>query len=337
MRLFLSIWMLLLIFTTGQAQDEAAHRKAYLERVVGVETHKDTTRVHDPVMIRENGKYYLFTTGWGISVFSSDDQITWKRERPVFDEVPEWTREAVEDFKGHIWAPDIAYYNGQYHIYYSISSFGKNTSAMGVATNKTLDPDSPDFEWVDHGKVIQSVPGETDWNAIDANFIVDEAGTPYLSFGSFWGGLMLAQLTPDGLSLAQEVDDLTVLATRQTSTNAIEAPFIIQKDGFYYLFASFDFCCRGAESTYKVVVGRSENLAGAYFDADGQSMLEGGGTLVVEGGERYAGAGHNAVVSFDGVDYLVFHAYDMERDGNSYLRILPIEWENGWPKVEAVY
>ncbi|MCA1744114.1 MAG: arabinan endo-1,5-alpha-L-arabinosidase [Bacteroidales bacterium] len=333
----LFLLVMLSFFIDGMAQDEAARRRANLERSIGVETHMDTTRVHDPVMIRENGKYYMFTTGWGISVFSSVDKIMWTRERPVFSEAPEWAQATVPDFKGHIWAPDIALYNGQYHLYYSISSFGKNTSAIGVATNKTLDPDSPDFEWVDHGKVIQSIPDQTNWNAIDAHFIQDEAGTPYISFGSFWGGLMLAQLTPDGLSLAQEVEDLTVLATRPLSTNAIEAPFIIQKEGFYYLFASFDFCCRGAESTYKVVVGRSEKLAGEYLDAQGQSMLEGGGTLVVEGGERYAGAGHNAVVSFDGVDYLVFHAYDMTHDGQSFLRILPITWDNGWPKVAAQF
>lgn len=331
----LFLLVMLSFFIDGMAQDETARLRAFLERSIGVETHMDTTRVHDPVMIRENGKYYMFTTGWGISVFSSVDKIMWTRERPVFSEVPEWAQATVPDFKGHIWAPDIALYNGQYHLYYSISSFGKNTSAIGVATNKTLDPSSPDFAWVDHGKVIQSIPDQTNWNAIDANFIQDESGTPYISFGSFWGGLMLAQLSADGLSLAQKVEDITVLATRPLSTNAIEAPFIIQKNGFYYLFASFDFCCRGAESTYKVVVGRSEKLAGEYLDAQGISMLEGGGTLVVEGGERYAGAGHNAVVSFDGVDYLVFHAYDMTHDGQSFLRILPIAWENGWPKVAA--
>ena len=60
---------------------------------------------------------------------------------------------------------------GLYYLYYSVSAFGKNTSCIGVATNKTLHPSSPDYKWTDHGKVIQSVPGRDMWNAIDPNLV----------------------------------------------------------------------------------------------------------------------------------------------------------------------
>ncbi|SKB87199.1 family 43 glycosylhydrolase [Alkalitalea saponilacus] len=330
---FISAFFLIVNLTVNSqvTEDPILNR---ISRYVGVETHKDTTMTHDPVMIREDGVYYMFATGWGITMFSSPDMIHWKHEYPIFTEVPEWIMEIVPDFRGHFWAPDVAYFNDQYYVYYSVSSFGRNTSAIGVVTNKTLNPDSPDYEWVDHGEVIRSIPGVTNWNAIDANIILGEDGTPFMSFGSFWGGLMLAELKPDGLSLAHPIEDLTLLATRTTGENPIEAPFIFKKDDYYYLFVSFDFCCRGEESTYKVVVGRSEKVEGEYFDKDGLSMLKGGGTIVVEGGDGYAGVGHNAVVAFDGVDYLVFHAYDMSRGGGSYLRILPIRWEDGWPEVD---
>jgi arabinan endo-1,5-alpha-L-arabinosidase len=41
--------------------------------------------------------------------------------------------------------------------------------------------------------------------------------------------------------------------------------------------------------------------------------------------------GHNAVASFDGIDYLVFHAYDAKDNGRSKLRIEKLQWENDWP------
>src|SRR5688500_13382005 len=148
-------------------------------------------RVHDPVMIKQGNTYYLFCTGMGISVFSSSDWKNWKKEDPVFNSPPNWAVETIPSFKGHIWAPDISFHNGQYYLYYSVSAFGKNTSCIGLATNKTLDPASRVFKWIDHGKVIQSVPGRDLWNAIDPNLILDENETPWLTFGSFWAGMKL--------------------------------------------------------------------------------------------------------------------------------------------------
>lgn len=300
---------------------------------VGQTTFIDTTQAHDPVIIKEDDKYYVFSTGWGINVYSSDNLRDWRFESPVFMNPPKWAMDSVPGYRGHTWAPDITYHKGRYLIYYSVSTFGKNRSAIGVASNKTLNPESPNFEWIDHGALIVSTPGKTYWNAIDGNFILDDNGNPYLSFGSFWGGIMLAKLSDDGLSLVQTYGDFVNISTRKLNNNAVEAPFIFKKDDWYYLFVSYDFCCKGAESTYKVVVGRSKNVDGEYFDKESNSLLNGGGTLVVQGNEKYAGVGHNAVAKIDGVDYLVFHAYDMTRKGTSYLRILQITWEDGWPIV----
>lgn len=308
--------------------------------------------VHDPVMIRQGDTYYLFATGRGISVWSSRDRVHWLREQPVFAEPPAWAVAAVPTFRGHIWAPDISYHDGRYYLYYSISAFGKNTSCIGVATNVTLDPAHPNFKWVDHGKVIQSVPGVTNWNAIDPNLITDADGTPYMSFGSFWEGLKLVKLTPDRLGLAESIDHLPTIASRKTDPaapnppattgnpidaggNAIEAPFIFKHGDWYYLFASIDYCCRGAQSTYKMIVGRTKSLAGPYVDRAGVSLAHGGGTVLLTGDAKWYGVGHNAVCHFDGVDYLIFHGYDAADDrGRSKLRIAPLQWdEAGWPVV----
>lgn len=315
---------------------------------------KTNISVHDPVMIRQNGTYYIFCTGWGISVWSSADMIHWKQEKPVFDHAPQWAVDSVKGFKGHIWAPDISYYNGLYYLYYAVSAFGKNTSCIGLATNKTLNPADPEFKWEDHGMILQSHPGKDNWNAIDPNLITDKDGTPYLAYGSFWGGLKIVRLTKDRLHVDQDLNDIPTIASRQKDPNAkenlpatddnpkdaggnaIEAPFIFKKGKYFYLFASIDYCCRGPKSTYKMIVGRSKKLPGPYKDAKGTPLRYGGGTIVLAGNQDWYGVGHNAVCDFDGKDYLIFHGYDASDRGISKLRIEPILWSKGWPVVEKV-
>jgi len=326
--------------------------------------------VHDPSMIKQDDTYYLFNTGPGIANWYSTDRVNWERLDPVFEEPPEWTENVVPGFDNHIWAPSIWHHDGKYYLYYSVSSFGRNNSAIGVATNLTLHPDDPDFEWVDQGIVVESVPGRDMWNAIDATLSFDDNGTPWLVFGSHWMGIKLVQLEDDlktiafnpegnewytiaqrhrywklhekdaGDSANPELDYEKLYPStifelnRQSESGAIEAPFIFKKDEYYYLFVSWDRCCRGEESTYKVAVGRSKNITGPYLDKTDEKMNYGGGSLVVKGNDDYAAIGHNSVYTFDGIDYLVAHAYDLSDEGRSKLVILEMEWDdNGWPVV----
>ena len=299
---------------------------------------------HDPVMIRQDGVYYLYTTGRGISAWSSKDMKNWKREKPVFSMPPEWAVKAVPGFKGHIWAPDIFYYKGLYHLYYSISTFGKNKSCIGLATNKTLHTNDPDYLWTDHGKVVESVPGRDEWNAIDPNFILDEEQKPWLAFGSFWNGLKLVKLTEDAKAISTDPEQWFTIAsvpkTAATSdgsagNGAIEAPFLFKKGDYYYLFASYDYCCKGVNSTYKMRVGRSQKLTGPYVDKDDKMLTKGGGTLVLQGDANWHGVGHNGVYTFDGKDYLIFHGYDAQDKGKSKLRVEELAWDgDGWPVVK---
>ncbi len=299
-------------------------------------------RVHDPVMVKQQNTYYLFCTGMGISVFSSADLKNWKKEKPVFDAPPPWAVETIPGFKGHIWAPDIAFHNGQYYLYYSVSAFGKNTSCIGVATNKTLDPTSSNYKWIDHGKVIQSVPGRDLWNAIDPNLAFDDDQKPWLTFGSFWSGMKLVRLNEDFKTIAEPQEWYTISKRpRDFKTDdykagegSVEAPFIFKKNGYYYLFVSFDHCCRGIKSDYKVVVGRAAKIQGPYVDKDSVKMDQGGGSIVVQGNAAWPGAGHNSAYTFDGTDYLIFHAYDAADEGKPKLKIEKIEWDSkGWPTV----
>lgn len=299
--------------------------------------------VHDPVITQQNGTYYLFCTGLGITIWSSPDMKNWTEDGRVFENDPQWVRETVVDFVGHMWAPDIVFHNDQYYLYYSVSAFGKNTSCIGVATNKTLDPEDPDYEWIDQGEVIQSVPGRDDWNAIDPAVAFDDDGQAWMSFGSFWNGLKLVKLNDDLKSLAQPEEWHTIakrprsveIDERDAGDGAIEAPFIFKKNGYYYLFVSFDYCCRGAESTYKVMVGRSKTIQGPYRDKEGKLLVNGGGSLVLKGDENWYAVGHNAAYTFNGKDYLVCHGYDAHDNGKQKLIIREIQWgTEGWPIVK---
>jgi arabinan endo-1,5-alpha-L-arabinosidase len=299
--------------------------------------------IHDPVMAKEGDTYYLFSTGPGITFYSSKDMKRWELRGRVFPGEPSWARKVAKDFNGHLWAPDIAWHNGTYYLYYSVSAFGKNTSAIGVATNKTLNPGSPEYCWEDRGIVLQSIPNRDLWNAIDPNVIVDEAGTAWMSFGSFWSGVKLVKLN-SSWTAPTEPQEWYAIAKRERSVLVddrhagpaeIEAPFIFRKGEYYYLFVSWGKCCLGVKSTYRIMIGRSKDVKGPYLDKDGRDLAAGGGTLLLGGNSAWPGLGHSGTYTFDGKDYLVFHAYEAADNGLQKLKIAELTWDaDGWPVVD---
>ncbi len=291
----------------------------------------DIRQVHDPSIIKEADTFYVFSTRAGIAIRCSKDLIHWRLCGDVFAHLPEWAVKDVPGLRG-LWAPDVSYFSGKFHLYYSVSTFGSNRSSIGLATNQALDPGSENYRWVDQGKVIGSNPTD-DWNAIDPNVAFDEKDQPWLVFGSFWGGIKLRRLDPATGKLSSQDPNLYSLA-RRPSPGAIEAPLIIRRNGYYYLFVSFDFCCRGKDSTYNIRVGRARRIMGQYLDRSGKPMMDGGGTLVLSGAGRWAGPGHCAVLLEKDRDLLVYHAYDAEWRGVPTLRIATLQWDTeGWPTV----
>lgn len=297
--------------------------------------------VHDPVMAKEGDTYHLYFTGRNISSMSSKDLASWRFERSVFSRPPQWAMDSVRGYKGHTWAPDIIYHKGYYHIFYSCSTFGKNTSAIGHAYRKTLSPEVQE-PWTDTGAVIVSHPGDN-YNAIDPNVVIDDDGHPWMAFGSFWGGIQLVRLTDD-MSATLKPEKLYTICTRRFDgqadvpsmpENAVEAPFIFKHGGYYYLFVSYDFCCRGLKSNYKVVVGRSKDVTGPYIDKEGRKLTQGGGSLVIGQNDDFVAIGHSAAYHFDGKDYFMAHGYSRTEDGASKLFLREMTWdEAGWPVVE---
>jgi arabinan endo-1,5-alpha-L-arabinosidase len=326
------VFMLLASVTTIDATyaqpAETARRGGLLNRApdpTGVAT---TNAAGDTV-------YYVAATGRGVKLLRSTDLKHWQPSGRVFDQgVPDWARREIPGTSG-IWAPDLSYHNGLYHLYYSVSTFGSQRSVIGLAVNKSMDPASDDYQWQDRGKVIESNAKDNDFNAIDPALLVDEDERWLLFWGSYWSGLKVVEVDPATGKPKPGAEIKAVAARPDTTSHAIEAAFVIFHQGYYYLFASWDSCCDGADSTYKVVVGRSREATGPYVDADARQMLAGGGTLVLESSERWRGPGHNGIITTDAGQWMVHHTFDMQNlAAQRILQVRPMTWtKDGWPKV----
>ncbi|GCE77519.1 arabinan endo-1,5-alpha-L-arabinosidase [Cellulomonas biazotea] len=295
-------------------------------------------RAHDPALVvgDEGEPWYVFNTGdvrEGLGSpqirRSTDEGRTWEAIGTVWDAStrPDWAYEAVPGVQ-NFWAPEVLHHDGTWYLYYSASTFGSNRSVIGLTTNTTLDPDDPDYAWVDQGLVWGSEPGETDYNAIDPGVLVDDDGRGWMAFGSFWGGIQLVELTfPSGKAADPEAEPVT-LASRTGAPNPIEAPYLVHRDGWYYLFFSRDFCCRGTDSTYNMAVGRSRTVTGPYLDRSGTDLVDDGGEPLLATTGDMVGPGGQSVSG----GILAFHWYDAAAGGEITLGLRELAWDDeGWP------
>lgn len=286
---------------------------------------------HDPTLIKQGAYYYDVITGdietrTYLPMRRSRDLVHWEFLGPVFTTPPAWVVDALGTTPGDFWAPDIRYFGGRYHLYYAASQFATNNSVIGLATNRTLDPHSPRYRWVDEGMVMRSTPGVDDFNAIDPDVVFDGRGRPWMAFGSFWSGVKLRRLDRSTGKPADSV--VHPLATRP-APGAVEGPSIVRHGGFYYLFVSFDFCCRGIDSDYRLMVGRARRVTGPYVDRDGVPLLDGGGTELLRGYNEFAGPGGADVYG----RWLVHHYYDRDDAGVPKLSVRRLHWRRGWPAL----
>ena len=279
--------------------------------------------VHDPSFVkRTDGSYLVAHTGNGIALKTSADRVAFRNAGAAFPNGTPWANTYTNNSR-HLWAPDLTYANGQYYMYYSASTFGVNRSAIFLATS----PSGNSGTWTHRGLVIESRTSDN-FNAIDPDLVVDDQGRWWLSFGSFWSGIKMIALTPStGLR-----SDSTIRSIAGRNGGPVEAPNIVKRGGYYYLFVSFDYCCRGAASTYRVMVGRSTSVTGPYVDRAGRALTSGGGTEILAGQGSVHGPGHQDVLADRDGDVLVYHYY--ADNGASRLGINLLAFDAaGWPYV----
>jgi arabinan endo-1,5-alpha-L-arabinosidase len=301
-----------------------------------------TSPVRDPSMIRQGNTYYLFSTDAGGSISGnlpircSSDAVDWQVCGAVFSQIPAWVQNAVPGISA-LWAPDISYFNGLYHLYYAGSLFATNTSVIGLATNTTLDPTDPAYQWVDQGLVLGSTSTD-DFNAIDPTILIDTDGSVWMTYGSYWTGIKQQQIDPNTGKLMAPNQTVYSLATRPgVQYDPIEGSSLVHKGNYYYLFVSFDNCCNPNPylDNYKIMVGRSSSAHGPFADVNGAQMMQGGGTLLLGGnGVTWnAPGGETVYLDPQNGDFITFHALHLP-DGAAYVFVNALTWPNGWPQIQ---
>lgn len=294
---------------------------------VGDHGHGVDDPVHDPTLIKHGKTFYVFATGilnkddpGGIFARRSTGSLAGPWESLGAIKLPKWTRKYDV---AHLWAPHVVEAAGTFYLYYAASTFGTNRSAIGLATTKTPgDLDS----WVDRGPILTSKEGD-DYNAIDPQ-VFQTGGQWYLAYGSFQTGIKMQRLA----GMRTVIGPRIALASNTADpANPIENPQLFQHGRYWYLAASWDFCCRGTDSTYKVVVGRSTSPTGPFVDADGVPMTEGGGTILLDRRGDQIGPGALDVLDHDGRFYAVHHYYDAVTNGTIRMQIREVEWREDWP------
>lgn len=286
---------------------------------------------HDPsTIVKDGNKYWTFTTGQGITSLYSTDLVNWTAgPRPVFlnNTFPSWITPKVPGFTGNFWAPECIFMNGQYYLYYSCSTFGSKVSAIGLATNTTLDPANPAYQWVDQGEVISTNASST-VNAIDPAIFKDTNGDVWLSYGSFFGGIRITKLDATTGKVLNTSNQTAVVNSNP------EAAYLTKNGSYYYMFFNRGACCNGVNSTYYIMVGRSTSPTGPFLDQSGVSINSGGGTLVLNVSGRYVGPGHTGIFTENGVNYFSHHYYDGDANGAPKLGLAKLTWDAaGWPVV----
>ncbi|QTM98042.1 family 43 glycosylhydrolase [Sediminibacillus dalangtanensis] len=289
--------------------------------------------VHDPALFKDNGTYYVASTGiartpddpGGIYLRKSNGTIGGPWEAIGEVPAPDW----VQSYGvSHLWAPDVVKKGNTFYLYYAVSTFGTNRSAIGVATTRT--PEDPE-SWIDKGPVLTSTPGQEQYNAIDP-MVFHDNGKWWLVFGSHFSGIHLQELQ----NMTTPTGPVYTLASRASTTehNAIEAPTIFKKGDYYYLVTSWDRCCAGLSSTYKIAVGRSESITGPYVDQNGVPLIEGGGEVILGNLDNQIGPGGQDFLKDRGIDYMVHHYYDGNAGGIIRMQIWGVSWRDGWPYLE---
>jgi arabinan endo-1,5-alpha-L-arabinosidase len=292
-----------------------------------------------------------------ISIFSSSDLVHWSYVRDAFAALPAWAASGTE-----LYEPAIKLIGTEYMLYFRGITNTANTVfsgdtgyAIGVGTAAT--PAGP-FTYTSTTKPLVAdyeACGNTCNATTQAPEVVFDGTNYWLSYGGTFGGLYIQQLNSTGTATAGSATPIAI-------DNYYMNPYILNYNGYYYLFATPDGgCCNGVYSTYSARVGRSKTITGPYLDAEGNDMdaanpsnnqtqgAPGGDTVLVNTGNTIYGPGSNTVFTDESGQYYVMYSGISGNMpcltsgitfGNScytarQLMMDPIDWVNGWPVVRG--
>lgn len=309
----------------------------------------DTTRYRNPVLDADfpdpavvraaDGTFYAYATQTvrgglvNIQVAQSTDLVRWSLLGDALPQRPAWSTRVWNFWAPHVVRDDA---RGRYVMYYAAHHDAVDGKCIGIATSPT-----PRGPFSDVGAPLVCA---ADGFNIDAMAFDDPvSGRRFL----YWGSsdrepLVVQELAADGLSFAAGSAPRAVLAPGQDAeySRLVEAPWVIYRDPWYYLFYSGDDCC-GSPPHYAVLVARATDALGPF-----QRLGEANGTgrsEILAGTGYWRAPGHNAVVTDDaGADWILYHAVDPARpmqDEVNFVRrpmlIDRLRYHDGWPYVEG--
>ena len=274
----------------------------------------------DPSVIRVGKDYYATATSseWGpeFPILHSTDLVNWNIVGVVFPKRPEWS-------VGNYWAPEIWQENGKFYIFYVAR---RKDGPLCIAAATAAKPTGP---YTDHGALECQEAG-----SIDAFPIRDENGKLFVVWKE--DGNSVNKPTP---LWAQELDEKNwkLTGTRKEilrndpetwEGNLVEGPFIMRKDGYFYMFYSGNACC-GRGCNYAMGAARSKTLLGTWEKDPANPILK--------GNENFNCPGHGTIVTTEnGRMYLMYHAYD-PKDINYVGRqalLDEVSWtKDGWATI----
>ncbi|PGH18305.1 hypothetical protein AJ79_00644 [Helicocarpus griseus UAMH5409] len=292
--------------------------------------------LHDPALIQgDDGTYFRFSTGNRISYASAPSiEGPWTALGSVLPDGSSIDLPGNND----LWAPDVQKVNNAYHLYYTVSTFGTQNSAIGLATSPSLAPGT----WTDRGSTGVTSDSSKPYNAIDGNLIATGDGAYQLSFGSFWNDIFIVAMNGDGTSTAEGVSSINI-AYEPAGTHAIEGPYVYRYGDWWYLFFSAGICCgydgeRPAPGEeYRIKACRSDRVDGGYVDANGVDCMAGGGTVVLESHDNVYGPGGQGVYTDPDLGPILYYHYVDTNigyaDGQKLFGWNQIDFSSGWPVV----
>ena len=248
----------------------------------------------DPSVIRVGADFYATATSseWSpeFQILHSRDLVNWQIVGDVFPQRPAWS-------VGNYWAPEIWQDKGRFYVFYVARKEGGSLCVAAATAAKPVGP------YTDRGPLVCQDAG-----SIDPFPVRDERGKLFLVWKE--DGNSVGKPTP---LWAQELDEKTfklvgdkheILRNDAASweANLVEAPYILRRGAWFYLFYSGNACC-GLTCNYALGVARSKTLLGPWEKNPANPILK--------GNEDWRCPGHGSIVTNEnGRTFLLYHAYD---------------------------
>lgn len=298
----------------------------------------------DPFCFYHDGTYYVIATGGvnragqyagrAVPMAKSKDLQHWESVGRVL--VP-----APEERGGNIWAPELAYNNGTFYLYYHCDGNGKGFH-IRVATSQT-----PEGPYIDHNAPLTDVT-KTNF-AIDSDQFRDSDGQWYIYYATDF--LDISDKTFRGTALVvDKMTSMTQLAGHPTVVMrahwpwqiyernramagkvadwyTLEGPIVRKHEGKYYCFYSGG---NYQNDSYGVDYLVADSPLGPWREVG----KENGPQIMRSVPGKVIGPGHNSVVtSPDGRDFIVYHAWNKAMTQRQ-MWVDPIVWTPEGPRVE---